>query len=200
MKTFSVLLLSATLFGCVAAYKTAEVTDKFSSPTEPAVYATVGNSIYMPIPAIRNPEMNGFVARDRKTGKVSYAGFFVSLVSYGSISRPYGGANWLAVRSGDEAVFLADDQRVVLKAAGPGKISYKMSGGITQGTSTDYYEEVSYVATPEQFRKIAYANRVEYQLTGTNGVDSYPEGKRPFADSFRLNLQRFYESEIAPHL
>src|SRR3990172_6895622 len=111
MKNALILFLSVLVIGCAAGYQTGEITDKFSDPTQPAIFSMRGNAIDYsdPLGSLRTSEMNGFVARDRATGKVKYTGFFLSRVTNNTKVGFSGAAKWLTIRAGDEAVFLADN-------------------------------------------------------------------------------------------
>lgn len=200
MKNIFVLILATLLTGCAAGYQTSELTDKFSDPTKPVIHAMRGNAIDFadPMGMLQTSELNGFVARDRATGKVKYAGFFFSRVITSEEIGYSGKARWLNIQIGNEAVFLADGERIALKADAPGRMDHKTNRGTGYTISTDYFEDVQYIGTVEQFHKIAYANTLEFKFSGVSGADSFPS-KRPLLQSFRANIQRFYESEIAPH-
>jgi hypothetical protein len=150
MRNILALMLSALVTGCAAGYQSAEITDKFSDPTKPAIYAMRGNAIDFsdPLGSIRTSELNGFVARDRATGKVKYSGFFFSRVVTNQEVGFSGAAKWLAIRAGDEVIFLVDGQRIVLKATAPGRMDHQTSRGTGYTINTDYYEDVEYTATP----------------------------------------------------
>lgn len=196
----AVIPIIAVIVGCAAPYQVIELTDKFSAPDAPAVTAMAGNSIdfHPPLGAsIRVSTLNGFAIKDKSTGKPISAGFFFDRVASDADIGLRGEPKWLAIRAGDEAVFLADGERVVLKAKGS-RIDHETTRGVGYSVETDYMEFAEYPATIDQFRKIALARTLEFKFSGNNGAISYP---RPnfyaILESFQKNLRQFYESQIA---
>lgn len=188
------------LTGCVAGYQSGEVTDKFSDPSGPAVYAMRGNSIdfHDPMGSVKPGELNAFVARDRSSNKPVYAGFFYNRSQSDGGAAFAGEPKWLSVRAGDELVFLVDGARVVLKAA-DGRIDGSVARRVGYSIETQYLDSAQYVGTVEDLRRIAQASRIEFQVVGRNGAISYPRHGRPFLESFQRNLAQFYQTEAAPY-
>lgn len=200
MRFFTAIIpVIAVIAGCAAPYQVIELTDKFSDPGAPAVTAMAGNSIdfHPPAASIRASTLNGFVVKDKSTGKPMSAGFFFDRVARDADVALRGEPKWLAIRAGDEAVFLADSERVVLKARGS-RIDHETTRGVGYSVETDYMEFAEYPATLDQFRKIALARTLEFKFNGGNGAVSYP---RPnfyaILESFQKNLRQFYERQIA---
>lgn len=200
MRFFTAIIpVIAVIAGCAAPYRTIDLTDKFSDPDAPAVTAMAGNSIdfHPPGGSVRASTLNGFVVKDKSTGRPVSAGFFFERVASGADIAFRGEPKWLAVRPGDEAVFLADGERVVLKARGS-RIDHETTRGIGYSVETDYMEFAEYPATLDQFRKIALARTLEFKFSGNNGAVSYP---RPnfyaILESFQKNLRQFHESQFA---
>ncbi len=202
MRMLPVVILSIVLSACAAGYQVGEITDRFSDPNGPRVVSMRGNSIDFsdPLGIVKTSEFNGFAATNRGSGKIEFVGFFY-LRSVDSTEVAFSSlAKWLSVRQGDEAVFLADGERIILRATGRGKIDHLTTGGGGQGVSTRYFEDVTYQASAADFRKIAYAKSLEFKINGSNGSAVYPSGGRPILQSFQENIRKFYESEIAPKL
>lgn len=141
---------------------------------------TRGNLIQMGIGTFvpMNDEMNAYVNRDRRTGKVVDVGYSVALgASLGS---------YMMIMRGDELTFVADGERISAAA---------LSGRIEYGMDTAVYS-----VKPEQFKKIAYANALEFKVQGRRSSQSYPGRNFNLLDSFRNNLRQFYSEQIEPFL
>lgn len=199
MNKLILLLACAIVSGCAASYAVVEETDKFSDPNQPARYAVRSNYIVRnEIGVARDDSLDPFVNRDRKTGKVVSAGFFL-LRTVSEPERAWTGApKWLAIREGDEIEILADGERVALKAVWS-KLSHNSS--FANGLNTTmYFDQASYMADPLSFAKIAQAKTIEIKVNGTHGSTVYPRDGAYMLDSFYENLHRFYSEQIAPHL
>ena len=95
-------------------------------------------------------------------------------------------------------MFLADGERIVLKARANGRIDHQTTRGVGYTVNTDYFETVDYPATIEQFRKIAFARKLEFQFSGNNGSVSYPrKNHHPLLESFQQNLRQFHDSQLS---
>ena len=193
MNNVCMVMFLGLLSGCAASYQVAEVTDRFSDPTKPATVAMKGNAIDYrdPLNAVAVSEMNGFVERDRGTGKVVAVGFNLIFVSKTG--------RWLSIRNGDEMVFLADGERIASKATGT-KIDQNIQNLGVHGLNVDRYDFATYPVTTEQFRKIATAGKLEISVNGANGSHVFPRKDLGFLSSFQSNMAQFYQNEIAPHL
>lgn len=164
--------------GCTPSYEIREVTDQFSDPGKPVTFMTRGNLIQIGIGTFVpwQDEMNAYVDRDRQTGKVVDVGFIVGIgASLGS---------HMMIMRGDELTFIADSERISVSAAS-GRIGYGLDIGV-------------YSVTIEQFKKIAYANALEFKIQGRRSSRSYPERNFNLLESFRENLRRFYTEQIHP--
>ena len=191
-----VLLLGIFLLaGCAAPYHVREATDKFSDPAGPAFYTMSGNAIDYrdPLGAIKTSELNAYVMRARTTGKILGVGVDLFIVS----TSPSGG-NWLTVRVGDDLVFLADGQRIAVKAVSS-SIDHSVTGTLGQ-IYTDRYDYARYPMTVEQLKAIAFAQSIEFKVQGRNGYETFPRTNFKLLDSFMPNLQRFYSEQIEPFL
>lgn len=195
------LVFAGFLASCAAGYQVAEVSDKFTDPKAPAVYATRGNSIdfHDPLGQTKPGELNAFVARHRSTNAVVYAGFFYNRSTSADAAAFSGEPRWLSIRAGDQAVFLADDARIVLKAAG-GQIDGRAHRGLGYSVESQYIDSAQFVGTADDLRRIAFAKKLEFQIIGANGALSYPRHNRPFLDSFQRNIQEFYQTQVAPYV
>ncbi len=200
MMRFISLFILAIFSGCTAPYQVIELTDKFTDPNAPAVFSMVNNSIDFsdPMGLVRFSTLNGYVMKDRKSGEPTGAGFYYNRIATDADVSFRGEPKWLSVRAGGEAVFLADGERIVLKARANGRIDHQTTRGVGYSVNTDYSESVDYPATIEQFRKIAFARKIEFQFSGNNGAVSYPR-KNYYAllESFQQNLRQFHDSQIA---
>lgn len=187
----AIVALALFTGGCVSAYKTTEVTDKFSDPSKPALLSMRGNNIDHTdgLNVLRWDELNGFVARDRATGKNVFVG-----LSFSGVGRPPMRNTWISIRSGDELVFLADGERIAVQAT-TGRTDVQISRGLGS-IDREYYDLAEYRMTPEQFATIAKAKTLEFKISGMNGSESYPRGGRSFLGSFQPNLLKFYQAEI----
>ena len=193
MRGVFVFVSALLISGCTTPYRMTELTDKFSDPNAPMAYAIEDNAIDFPGPTFGIPvsQMNGFVTRDRKTGKVISVGFNSRFVNES-------GSRWLNIRSGDEVVFLADGDRIVAKA-----FNAKMDHDVRRlstGVTTYYFDFAQYGLTPDQFRRIAYARNLEFQVRGSDGVAEFPRKDFGFRESFQKNLRQFYDDQVAPYL
>ncbi len=189
-RQLAALAVLALLTACAAPYTVRETTNQFSDPTKPASYVMEGNRMF----AALGDQLNGYVDRDRTSGKVAGVGIAITLYDVDSV----GGGGWLVVRPGDEIVFLADNERLAVKAAA-GSLDHSVAaaGGQVYTTRVDY---AIYTMTPEQFKKVAFAQQLAFQINGKNGSRRFPNENFRLVDSFTPNLQRFYTEQIAPHL
>lgn len=194
------LVGAVVLAGCAAGYQAGEMTDKFSDPTGPAVYAMRGNSIdfHDPLGAVKPGELNAYVARDRATNKPLYAGFFYNRSQSDGGVAFSGEPRWLSVRQGDELVILADGARLVLKATG-GRIDGSVARGVGYSVDATYFDTAQFVGTVEDLQRVAKASRLQFQVQGLNGAISYPRQGRPLLESFQRNIAQFYQTEVAPY-
>lgn len=201
MKAVALLFGMLTLVGCAADYQAREQTDRFSDPSQPAVYSMEGNAIdyRAPLGMLPSSQLNAYVTRDRATKKAVSVGFFFSRVASREELVFSGTPKWIGIRPDDEAVFIADGKRVVFRAFGEGKTSAKLSTGIGNSTSTDYYESAQFAGTADDLRTVAEASKIEFQVNGMNGAVSYPRKGKQLLDSFRPNLLQFYRTEVAPY-
>lgn len=195
MKPTAIAVVLMFLSGCAASYQTGEVTDKFSDPSKPRMIAMKGNAIDFGGPLIitRVSELNGFVASDRASGKMVYAG-----VTFAGVGRAPARDTWLWIRVGDEIVFLADNERIAARAIAA-NMDHQVTRGVGYSIDREYYDYADYRLTPDQFNRVANANTLEFQVSGRNGTETYPRPGFRMLDSFRANLQQFYQAEIAPH-
>jgi hypothetical protein len=180
---------------CASPYQVAEDTDKFSDPSSPRIYSFKGNGIDSggPLWTLPVSELNPWVTVDRTTGKAIAAGFNYRRAKPDVQFGPVGPARWLNVRPGDEIVFLADGERIILRAA-----SARIDHTVDRTTGIYYFDFVNYRAsTLDQMRKICSAARLEFQVNGRDGNVSYPIGTTRYTDSFQPNLRKFYETEVA---
>ncbi len=80
------------------------------------------------------------------------------LINYSLMVRLVDG-DWLFIRRGESLVFLVDGERIGLTGKGSSKHREVLSGTIV--------EKAWYTITPEQLKKIAFANSVKGKLTGS---------------------------------
>jgi hypothetical protein len=189
MKLFPTVFVFLLLTACAANYQVAEVTDKFSDPTKPAVKSMVGNSIDLhdPLGSLPTSELNAYISTDRKTGKIVNIGFSAVFVNEA-------GSRWLNINPGNELVFLADDQRIVLNAS-TGSIDHKIVPNSISGPIRYNFDFAEYPATPDQILAVANAQKLEFKVSGISGSATFPSGK-PLLESFQKNIKQFYDLEI----
>ena len=54
--------------------------------------------------------------------------------------------------------------------------------------------------TPEELKRIAYANTLTVRVIGVSGYLDFPREKRQLTESFLPNIKHFYDTEIHPFL
>lgn len=190
--------MASSLVGCTAGYSVAEVTDKFSDPSKPTTKAMVGNHIEFHDPlGSDNSALNGWVSRDRQSGKVMAVGFYLHNVRPAAMVSWTGGTKWLRIRPGNELIVLADGQRIVARAVA-GSMDHRVQA-IQGSIYTDYIDDATYEVAPSQFAAVAHATALELKIEGADGSDAYPRSMS-ILSSFGANLRRFYDEEIAPYI
>lgn len=193
------ILFLAALMGCATPYAVVEETDKFADPNKPARYALRSNDILRNEIGVSHGDLlDPYVERDRKTGKVVATGF-VLLRTVGEPELVWTGApKWLGIRPGDEIEFLADGERVALKALSAR--AYHNFGFYNGMNMTKYFDQAVYSSDPSQFTKITTAKNIEIKVNGMNGSEFYPRKGGYLFDSFTENLRQFYIEQVKPYL
>jgi len=185
------LIVLAIVSGCAATYQAQEVTDQYSDPNKPRMVAMKGNAIDYrdPLNAVPVSELNAYVERDRQTGAVVSVGFSLVFVSKNG--------RWIAIRPGDEMVFLCGGQRVAMKASAA-RIDQNVANLGSLGLAVDRFDYATYPATVEQFKTIASSQCTGIKVNGSTFAHEFPRRDLGFLSSFLPNIAQFYQTEIAP--
>ncbi|MDY6979199.1 MAG: hypothetical protein SV201_04920 [Pseudomonadota bacterium] len=186
-----VLLLAS----CAAPYQVEQSTDKFSDPNQPEIYRLTHNKImsdYLGVAA--DDELRPFVMRNRESGKVVTAG--VDLIVSNTSAGIAG--DYLMIRPGDKLIFLADGERIELKAVAS-DIDHTVSTPLASVYVTRR-DEARYLMTAEQLEQIAFATKLEFKAQGRNSYATWPRTNFTIMTSFRDNLKRFYNEQVRPFL
>ena len=107
----------------------------------------------------------------------------------------------LNIRNGSTASFLLNNgaDRVVTKAI-KGNIDTKVSAAMGTVYTTNYDSGIFYI-TPEQLKRIAYANTVAVRVEGATAYQDFPrQPNNHLVENFLPNFKTFYDTEVKPYI
>ena len=110
-------------------------------------------------------------------------------------------AGCLNIRKGSTASFLLNNgaDKVVTKAI-KGNIDANVSASMDTVYATNYDSGVFYI-TPDQLKRIAYANTVAVRVEGAAAYQDFPrQPNNHLLENFLPNFKTFYDTEVKPYI
>jgi hypothetical protein len=110
-------------------------------------------------------------------------------------------AGCLNIQKGSTASFLLNNgaDKVVAKAI-KGNIDTKVSAPMDKVYATNYDSGIFYI-TPEQLKRIAYANTVAVRVEGAAAYQDFPrQPNNHLLENFLPNFKTFYDTEVKPYI
>jgi len=188
MKTLFIIL-SLLVVGCSSSsyQSVSSDQDEFHDSSKPKRISIKENYIAFrdPLKMVDSSQMLPYAFK--KNGNIIDIGLSLRLIH----DSQYG--KRIFIRKGNSAIFLADGERIELKAsygkADHSKASYNT---VTNTASSTLYDFSAYSLSKEQYQKIAYSKSLKIRIEGSDGYEEF----KKFLPSFQKNLQQFYENEL----
>lgn len=189
MKRIFLLLPMLFLFSCAASYSVKTVNDQFSDPNAPTILMLENNGIinHDPLGMVPSSELNCYLSLEKKTNKIIEMGMFLIHVD---------GNRNLFIREGDEMIFIADSNRIVLKAKST-KADYMSSGynTVSKRYYNYFFDFAWYPCAKEDFYKITHAKDLKFKIIGANTIREYGTDYKILGGCIE-NLRLFYDTNI----
>ena len=175
--------------------------DQFADKKGPVLITLKENYIEFKNPVVNEPfsQLIPYVLHNR-TGNIIDMGFYlINVQGYFSIEH----RSCLAIRDGDEIIFLSDGKRISAIARNTSSDQYTQdNSAIKLPPTTTYFDYAWYSLTKEQMETICNATDIKIKVIGHDGTDEYGTGKHPktmkegLNKAFYFNNKKFFNEEI----